>query len=161
MLGQITLDLDAVSALAAMGKQRLVVGGFRGDLIVYKEIDGAELTQVFRAPRDLKQTLMVTGLSVCGEKVASVSRDWTVAIWDVENSSRMALLGGVRTPIHAMCVDMNDTLVVIGCRIPPYLRVLSVQEEHRPFITFGAVGGSIPRRQGGGNSWQRPCAFGV
>lgn len=138
VLGDVEISYQGcLTAIAAVDDQRFVVGCACGEMVFYSHTEGKKLTQSHRIAAAYRHSGRVVDFAVCGERLASASHDHTAVIWDLQTCARLAVLSGDDDWVCS--VDMDDRVVVTGCRQAPYVRVYSVENEYSCSSVVGAV----------------------
>lgn len=148
-LCQIKVD-RVVFTLAAISTRQFIAGFEGGDIIVYEYKLGTGLAEAFRLVdanprsgfdqstdcRNWDDNINVISFALCGERLASLSANGNVTIWDLKARSRLALIHG-RGAGWVRCLDMNESLIVVGYYDAPHVRVYSAADN---YSCIGATG---------------------
>lgn len=135
-LGEMHLGGCIVTTLVSIDGRRFAVGCKSGDILFCEQTKEGMLTETSRVAAADKQASTITSCSVYGERLVSASRDDTVAVWDIQTRARLAELGGRTGRVNSM--DMNDSIVVMGCDQAPHVRVFSVANGYASISSIGA-----------------------
>jgi WD domain, G-beta repeat len=99
-----------VSAVAAQGEGRFVVGTSAGGLVFYTHRDGRDVVEVGRAEGAHEGA--VEDVAVCGGRQVTAGGDKSAAVWDVRTRRRLAALRGHCKGV--CCVALNEQVVATG-----------------------------------------------